>query len=325
MENKKILEIKNLKKYFSYEKNFFGVSKKFIKAVDNISFSIESGETLAIVGESGSGKSTLARTIIGLHKEESGDILIDGKNKSDLSKFEVSKFMQMIFQDPYSSLDPTMKIIDIMLEGVLYHKIFEKNIARDECINLLKICGIEKEFINRYPREFSGGQRQRVAVARTLSLNPKLIIADEPVSALDVSMQAQIINLMIKLQREKNMSYIFISHDLSLVKYIATKVAVMYKGEIVESASKEEIYRNPRHPYTKALMNSVLINHPKERHKKKLLNGEVEANMDMDEDDMCKFRARCPYAKDICKSEILQNIEVEKNHFVRCNFAMIIK
>ena len=325
MENKKILEIKNLKKYFLYEKNFFGVSKKFIKAVDDISFSIESGETLAIVGESGSGKSTLARTIIGLHEKDAGDILIEGKNKNDLSKLEVSKFMQMIFQDPYSSLDPTMKIIDIMLEGVLYHKIFDKNIAREECIKLLKICGIEKEFITRYPREFSGGQRQRVAIARTLSLNPKLIIADEPVSALDVSMQAQIINLMIKLQEEKNMSYIFISHDLSLVKYIATKVAVMYKGEIVEITSKEEIYKNPKHPYTKALMGSVLIKHPKDRHKRILLNSEIESEIDINEDFGCKFRLRCPYAKDICKSEVIQNIEVEKNHFVRCNFAMVIK
>lgn len=319
MKRKILLEINNLKKSFPYEKNFFGKVKKEVKAVDNVSFILRECETLAIVGESGCGKSTIAKIILGLVKQDSGEVLIGKQDTKKQKLREKSKFIQMIFQDPYSSLDPSMKIEDIMSEGILYHKLATKENVRDKVVALLKQCGLDEEVLDRYAREFSGGQRQRVAIARALSLKPKVIVADEAVSALDVSMQAQIINLMIELQREKGLSYIFISHDLNVVKYIASKVGVMYLGSMVEIGDKSKLYKNPRHPYTRALLDSVPIEHPKDRRKRVLLKGEIASKIELRSG--CKFYARCPYAKEICMCEEPKLIEIEKDYFVACHFV----
>ncbi|MGL4760877.1 MAG: ABC transporter ATP-binding protein [Sarcina sp.] len=322
MSKKIILEIKNLVKEFPYEKNFFGKTKKSLKAVDDISFKLTEGETLAIVGESGCGKSTLARTIIGLYKQDSGNVIIDGVDTSTYKKLDMknkSSFIQMVFQDPYSSLNPSMKIRDILAQAMLYHKLMSKSEAEKESIKLLKLCGLDETVLDRYAKEFSGGQRQRIAIARALTLNPRIIIADEAVSALDVSMQAQIVNLMIKLQKEMGVSYIFISHDLSLVKYIASRVGVMYLGEIVEIGDKTKVYKNPMHPYTKALMQSVPISHPNQRRRKKLLKGELPTSINNVKG--CKFSTRCPYAEDICTSERPKLRLVGENHFVSCHLV----
>lgn len=319
MKRKILLEVNNLKKSFPYEKNFFGKVKKEVKAVDNVSFILRECETLAIVGESGCGKSTIAKIILGLVKQDSGEVLIGKQDTKKQKLREKSKFIQMIFQDPYSSLDPSMKIEDIMSEGILYHKLATKENVRDKVVALLKQCGLDEEVLDRYAREFSGGQRQRVAIARALSLKPKVIVADEAVSALDVSMQAQIINLMIELQREKGLSYIFISHDLNVVKYIASKVGVMYLGSMVEIGDKSKLYKNPRHPYTRALLDSVPIEHPKDRRKRVLLKGEIASKIELRSG--CKFYARCPYAKEICMCEEPKLIEIEKDYFVACHFV----
>lgn len=311
MEKDILLEVKNLVKKFPYEKSFFGKVKKSVKAIDDVSFILREGETLAIVGESGSGKSTVAKVILGIVKEDSGDVIKEKEEK---------RFIQMIFQDPYSSLDPSMEIKDIMEEGILYHKLATKENVKSKVIELLELCGLNEDVLDRYPREFSGGQRQRVAIARALSLNPKIIIADEAVSALDVSMQAQIINLMIKLQKERGLSYIFISHDLNVVKYIASRVAVMYLGSIVEIGDKSQIYKNPKHPYTKALIDSVPISHPKDRGKRVLLKGEIASKIENIEG--CSFYSRCQRAKDICKTKRPKLIEIEKNNFVACHYPI---
>lgn len=255
--NEVILELKNINKRFPIKKNFFGQVKESFVAADDISFTLKKGETLAIVGESGSGKSTIANIIIGLLKSDSGQIIKDINDKKN--------FIQMIFQDPYSSLDPSMKIRDIIGEAMLYHKIISKDNLEDEIERLLLICGLDKQIIDRYPHEFSGGQRQRIAIARALSLNPSIIIADEAVSSLDLSMQKRIIKLLVDIQKEKKISYIFISHDLELVKEIATRVVVMYKGKIVESGLIKDVYENPKNQYTKSLLESIPIKHPKDR------------------------------------------------------------
>ncbi|MGL4453260.1 MAG: ABC transporter ATP-binding protein [Sarcina sp.] len=319
MKKNILLEVNKLAKEFPYEKSFFGKVKKSVKAVDKISFDLKEGETLAIVGESGCGKSTVAKIILGLVKQDSGEVIISENGNRKESLKERSKFIQMIFQDPYSSLDPSMKIKDIMSEGMLYHKLVTKEAAEAKTIELLKLSGLNEDVLERYAREFSGGQRQRIAIARALSLNPKIIIADEAVSSLDVSMQAQIINLMIKLQQEQGLSYIFISHDLNVVKYVASRVAVMYFGSIVEIGDKSKMYKTPKHPYTKALIESVPITHPKERGKKVLLKGELVSKIDKHEG--CKFYSRCQYAKEICKLEEPKLKEVEKDYFVACHLV----
>ncbi|MGL5575936.1 MAG: ABC transporter ATP-binding protein [Sarcina sp.] len=319
MKKNILLEVNKLAKEFPYEKSFFGKVKKSVKAVDKISFDLKEGETLAIVGESGCGKSTVAKIILGLVKQDSGEVIISENGNRKESLKERSKFIQMIFQDPYSSLDPSMKIKDIMSEGMLYHKLVTKEAAEAKTIELLKLSGLNEDVLERYAREFSGGQRQRIAIARALSLNPKIIIADEAVSSLDVSMQAQIINLMIKLQQEQGVSYIFISHDLNVVKYVASRVAVMYFGSIVEIGDKSKMYKTSKHPYTKALIESVPITHPKERGKKVLLKGELVSKIDKHEG--CKFYSRCQYAKKICKLEEPELKEVEKDYFVACHLV----
>lgn len=320
MKEENILEVKNLIKYFPAEKKLFRKPKKFIQAVDNITFTLKKGESLAIVGESGCGKTTLAKTIIGLINKNSGEVIINNKSIFDASKKEKQKIrteVQMIFQDPYSSLNPMKRVKDIIGEAMLYHNIANKDNLEKKVVEVMELCGLPKEYIDRYPREFSGGQRQRIGIARAIALKPKVIIADEPVSALDVSMQAQIINLMIELQEKIGMSYLFISHDLALIKYIANRVAVMYLGTIVEIGEKNLIYRNTKHPYTIALMESVPIMNPRDRRKKEVVKGEVSLREKGSKG--CKFSERCKYSKDVCKEEEPMLREIEKNHFVACH------
>lgn len=312
-----ILKVEGLTKSFPNKKGLFGKAKSNIIAVDNISFELKKGETLAIVGESGCGKSTLAKSIIGLHKKESGRIKVIETNIDNMSVLERSRFMQMVFQDPYSSLDPSMKIRDILSEGILYHNLITKDKIDSELKKLLDMCAVNGEVLDRYAREFSGGQRQRIALARAISLSPNIIIADEAVSALDASIKIQIIKLMLKIQEETGMSYIFISHDLGIVNYIATRVAVMYLGSFMEIGDNNKIYNNPLHPYTKALLQSVPINHPKFRNDKKVLDGDPQSIVYTGMG--CKFSSRCPYKKELCDSKNPVFKQVGENHFVACH------
>ena len=260
MEKKKILEVRDLKKHFPLGKGKLAEGKPCVKAVDGVSFDLYEGETLGLVGESGCGKSTLGRTILRLHEPTSGEVIFEGedilhKNRKEMRKLREK--MQFIFQDPYSSLNPRMNVFNILSEPLIAHGIYKRGPELEEYIkNLMEKCGLPSYYCYRYPHQFSGGQRQRIGIARSLALSPKFIICDEPVSALDVSIQSQIINLMKDLQEENNISYIFISHDLSVVKHISDRVGVMYLGSMVELADKDEIYANPQHPYTKALMSA---------------------------------------------------------------------
>lgn len=322
MNEEVVLEVRNLVKHFKGEKKLFKKSQSIVKAVDNISFKLKKGESLAIVGESGCGKTTLAKSIIKLIKSDSGEVIINNKNIFDADKKELQKVrteIQMIFQDPYSSLNPMKNVKELIGEAMIHHGIADKNNLEEKVVEVMELCGLRREYINRYPKEFSGGQRQRIGIARAMALKPNIIIADEPVSALDVSMQAQIVNLMIDLQEKSAISYLFISHDLALVKYIANRVAVMYLGSIVEIGDKNLIYKNTKHPYTIALMESVPITNPRNRRDKEIVKGDVPvigANL-----KGCKFVDRCKYSKDICKKEMPELKEVEKNHFVACHLC----
>lgn len=311
-----LYEVKNLKKYFNVG------NKKTLKAVDDISFKIEKGETLGLVGESGCGKSTLGKTIMKLIKQTDGQMVFDGKDITQLNKkqyYNFTKNAQMIFQDPYSSLNPRMTSGDIIGEGIEIHKMMDRKYRQERIYNLLEKVGLNKEHANRFAHEFSGGQRQRIGIARALAMEPKFIVCDEPVSALDVSVQAQIINLLLKLQDEFKLTYLFIAHDLSVVKHISDRVAVMYLGTIVEISKSEELYSNPVHPYTQGLLSAIPIPDPKitRNRCKKLLEGDVPSPIDINSG--CKFQGRCSKAIKIC-SEILPELkEIEKDHFVACH------
>ncbi|KPK32428.1 MAG: peptide ABC transporter ATP-binding protein [Chlamydiae bacterium SM23_39] len=299
-----IIETKNLTKYFF-------IRKKILKAVDNINFNIKKGETLGLVGESGCGKSTLARVILRLIPQTAGEVFFNKTNIFDLSIKEFKKYrkkMQIIFQDPYSSLNPRMTIKEILEEPLKIHKIKGENIY-----TLLDYVKMSKSCLKKFPHEFSGGQRQRITIARALSLNPEFLILDEPISSLDVSIQAQIINLLKTLQKNLKLTYLFIAHDLAVVKYISTQIAVMYLGEIVEQAPSEKIFKNPFHPYTKNLINSSL------KIKKETLISENELPPQFSPIKGCNFSNRCPYAKEICfqKKPFLKM--VDKNHHVSCS------
>ena len=304
-EKRKILEVKNLKKYFPLKKGKYKEGDPCVKAVDDITFDLYEGETLGLVGESGCGKSTLGRTIIRLYEPTSGEVIFEGEDVAKKSRKEMRALreeMQFIFQDPYSSLNPRMTVFNILAEPLIAHGKFKRGPELDAYVkNLMDRCGLPSYYCYRYPHQFSGGQRQRIGIARSLALDPSFIICDEPVSALDVSIQSQIINLMKDMQEEKNISYIFISHDLSVVKHISDRVGVMYLGSMMELADKNEIYSNPQHPYTRALIGAIPLPDPTKRKEMKVIQGEIPSNVNIPKG--CKFNPRCPFAKEICREQ----------------------
>ena len=322
MENEVILKVENLKKYFPIKGGFFGKTVGNVRAVDDISLEIKKGETLGIVGESGCGKSTTGRAILQLLKPTDGKIYfkgqrIDGMKKSELRSIRPK--MQLIFQDPYSSLNPRMTVGQIIGEALIDHGMVKKENIRGKVLEVMQMCGLAEYQIDRFPHEFSGGQRQRIGIARALALDPEFIVADEPVSALDVSIQAQIINLLAKLQKEKGFSYMFISHDLSVVEHLCNRVGVMYLGSMMELADKDRLFDNPLHPYTKALLSAIPIPDPTAKRERIILQGDIPSPANPPSG--CKFNTRCPYAKEICSKEIPEYREIEKSHFVACHRA----
>lgn len=322
MDNDIILKVENLKKYFPIKGGFFGKTVSNVRAVDDVSLEIKRGETLGIVGESGCGKSTTGRTILQLLKPTSGNVYFNGQKINKMNKSQLRSIrpkMQLIFQDPYSSLNPRMTVGQIIGEALLDHGMVKKEEMRSRVLEVMDMCGLAEYQIDRFPHEFSGGQRQRIGIARALALNPEFIVADEPVSALDVSIQAQIINLLAKLQKEKGFTYMFISHDLSVVEHICDRVGVMYLGSMVELADKDELFENPLHPYTKALLSAIPIPDPTAKRNRIILIGDIPSPANPPSG--CKFHTRCPYATEICSKENPEYRELEKNHFVACHRA----
>jgi oligopeptide/dipeptide ABC transporter ATP-binding protein len=314
-----LLEVKDLTKYFSTKKGLFG-KEKMVKAVDGVSFSIDEGETLGIVGESGCGKSTLGRTVLRLLEPTSGEILFEGKNIARLTALEMREIrrqMQIVFQDPYASLNPRCNVRTILETPFHIHKIGTKKEITKKVEDLIEKVGLNKHHLNSYPHEFSGGQRQRIGIARALTLNPKLIIADEPVSALDVSIQSQVLNIMTDLRKELHLSYIFISHDLSVVQHISHRVAVMYLGKIIEIADVDELYNHPKHPYTQALLSAVPRPNPKVKKERIILKGELPSPINPPSG--CSFHTRCPVATEACKTTTPKLIEISPRHWGACN------
>ena len=328
MKNKILLEVKNLKKYYSLRSSFFfRGSSGNIKAVDDISFFIKEGETFGLVGESGCGKSTTARLILRLIEPTDGSAIYNGINIFNLDRkgmFRVRRDIQIIFQDPYASLSPRMTIGNILSEPLEIHKIGDKVARIGRVKELLQVVGLNPEHVNRYPHEFSGGQRQRIGIARALALTPKLLLCDEPVSSLDVSVQAQILNLLSDLQKEFNLTYLFIAHDLSVVKHISNRIGVMYLGKLIEIADSDDLYEKPLHPYTMGLLSAVPIPDPILERKRKRIVLEGDVPSPIEPPSGCSFHPRCPIAKNICSKEIpeLKNYsKTNKEHFAACYFA----
>ena len=333
LNNHNILEVHKLRKYFPVEKGIFRRVIGQIKAVDGIDLNIQEGETLGLAGESGCGKTTVGRTILRLTEPTSGNVLFYGATdavgekgkKVDVSSVSndllksLRRDMQIIYQDPYSSLNPRSRIMDIIAEPLIVHGISKKNELKDRVSEILTDVGIKPEYMMRYPHEFSGGQRQRIGIARAIALKPKMIVADEPVSALDVSVQAQVINLLEDLQQKYNLTYLFITHDLSVIKHISIRVAIMYLGKIVEIAKTSEIFENPKHPYTEALISAVPIPDPKYRSDEIILKGDVPSPLNPP--DGCYFHPRCRYAKSICSQNEPYYRDLGNGHFASCHFA----
>ncbi len=315
-----ILEVKNLRKCFPLKKTVTGKVTSELIAVDNVSFTLNAGETIGIVGESGCGKTTLGRTILKLHEPSGGEIIFNGEDITNYKTKEMRHLrtdMQIIFQDPYSSLPPRATVGDILSEPVKVHGIVPKEEVKDYVLDLMDKCGLRDYYYERYPHEFSGGQRQRICIARAPSVKPKLVICDEPVSALDVSIQAQIINLLKSLQKELNLTYLFISHDLSVVKFISDKIGVMYLGSMVEFGSKKDIFENPLHPYTKALFSAIPNPDPDEKMQRIVLKGDIPSPANPPSG--CRFHTRCPYATEKCSAEVPQYKEYGNGHFAACH------
>lgn len=314
-----LLKVNKLKKFFEIKPQGMRDKKATLKAVDDVSFSVYKGETLGIVGESGCGKSTLGKTILRLYEKTAGEVFYNDKEIFSLNKIEMKNLrrkMQMIFQDPYSSLNPRKTVSAMLAQPFKIHNIIPQNEIQDRVNELLEEVGLDPRYKRRYPHQFSGGQRQRIGIARAIALNPELIVCDEAVSALDVSIQAQILNLLLDLQGKYNLTYIFIAHDLSVVEFISDRIIVMYLGKIVEYADKKELVENHLHPYTKALFAASPIIDPKERSDKKIILGDVPSPINPPKG--CYFHPRCPYKKDICTKEYPPMKEVRPGHFVSC-------
>ena len=318
-EKNVLVEVKNLKKYFNINTGMF--ASKPLKAVDDVSFAIRKGETLGLVGESGCGKTTVGRTLLHLYKPTAGEIIFDGKKietKKDLVEYR--KKTSMVFQDPYSSLNPRMTVADIIAEPLDIHNICANKAERQErVLELMNRVGLNSEHANRYAHEFSGGQRQRIGIARSLAMGPEFIVCDEPVSALDVSIQAQVINMFDELQEQMDLTYLFIAHDLLVVRHISDRIAVMYLGKMVELAESDEIYNHPLHPYTKSLMSAVPLPDPKRARENKriVLSGDIPSPLNAPSG--CPFRTRCPHATEACAEEMPAFKEVSDGHFVACH------
>jgi oligopeptide/dipeptide ABC transporter ATP-binding protein len=315
-----LLKVDNLIKYFPVNEGIIQHTVGYVHAVDDVSFSVEEKETLAIVGESGCGKSTTGRAILRLYEPTSGTVFFNGENILSLSKQEMNKRrknMQLIFQNPYSSLNPRMTIRKLLMEPLETHINLSKKEMNEQVEWIMEEVGLTKDYLDRYPHQFSGGQRQRISIARAIIIKPKLVIADEPISALDVSIQSQILNLLIKLQKDLDLTYIFISHDLNVVKHISTQVAVMYLGQIVEIAETEELYNNTHHPYTEALLSAVPSKDPLKKKTRIILKGDVPSPMNPPKG--CPFHLRCNKKMDICMKERPELKEVDNKHKVACH------
>ena len=326
MDKTTLLKIEHLKKYFPVKAGVFRSTIGWVKAVDDVSFAVYAGETFGIVGESGCGKSTLGLAILRLYEPTSGRIIFEGKEIHNLpqSKFmQYRKNLQMIFQDPFSSLNPRMTVGSIIEEGMNIHKIGNSRERTAMVMDLLQKVGLQNDAMNRFPHEFSGGQRQRIGIARALAMNPKLIIADEAVSALDVSIRSQIINLMVDLKNEFHLTYLFISHDLSIIKHLCDRIMVMYLGKTVEIASRYDLFKTPLHPYTVALISAVPVPDPDYHIERIILPGDVPSPIDPPSG--CRFHPRCPVAQNRCSEEEPQLIDQDKNHFVACHYPGSLK
>lgn len=314
-----LLRVKNLKKHFPVTNSLGQVTGK-VKAVDDVSFEVREGETYGLVGESGCGKSTTGRTIMHLVEPTDGEAAYKGKDIYQLKGkelFEIRRAIQMVFQDPYSSLNPRKRVGHILEETLKIHHIGNKKERMDRVMDMLSLVGFQPEHYFRYPHEFSGGQRQRIGLARALIVNPKLIICDEPVSALDVSIQSQVLNLLNKIQREFHLSYLFVSHDLSVVRHISDRIGVMYLGKIVEESVTDELYNNPLHPYTQALLSAVPVADPELKRERIMLKGEIPSPLNPPAG--CVFHTRCPYATEKCEQEMPMKKMVAQNHAVACH------
>jgi len=315
-----LLEVRNLTKYFPIKKGVLSRTVGEVRAVDGVSFTLEKGKTLGLVGESGCGKTTVGRSLLRLVEPTSGEVIVNGKDLLAMDKEELRKMrasLQIIFQDPFSSLDPRMSIGEIIAEPIRNHLRSSRSEIRDRVAYLMDQVGLHADQMNRYPHEFSGGQRQRIGIARALALNPLLIVCDEPVSALDVSIQAQVMNLLAQLQEQMDLSYLFIAHDLSVVEHISDRVAVMYLGRIVELASDQDLYDKPLHPYTQALLSAVPVPDPDIHRKRIILEGDVPSPLNPPSG--CAFHTRCPSKKDVCSRERPELANVGNDHFVACH------
>jgi len=325
MSNQALVEVKNLKKYFPIQAGVIRKTIGHVKAVDGITFNIERGKTMGLVGESGCGKSTTGRTMLRLLSATDGEVRFDGNDMLGMGKKQLREFrtrMQIIFQDPYSSLNPRLPVKDIVGEAMMQHKIVHnKQEMKERVVEIIGKCGLFPEQALRYPHQFSGGQRQRICIARALAVNPEFVVCDEAVSALDVSIQSQIINLLKDLQDEMGLTYMFISHDLSVVKFISDNVGVMYVGHLVEYGSRDKIFENPIHPYTKALLSAAPSFDPKAKDKKKRIVMEGDVPSPANPPSGCRFHTRCPFVADICKEAVPENRELEPGHFVMCHKA----
>lgn len=319
MDNKYLVEVQNLQQYFPVAGGKL-LEKKVVKAVDNVSFGIKRGETLGLVGESGCGKTTTGRTLLRLYEPTSGKIFFDGKDITKVNMLPYRQKMQIVFQDPYASLDPRMTVGDIIGEAIdIHHLAANKKDRQDQIISVLSTVGLNSEHANRYPHEFSGGQRQRVGIARALAVNPQFIVCDEPVSALDVSIQAQVVNMFEKLQEEMGLTYLFIAHDLSIVKHISNRIGVMYLGKMVELADSYELTFHSVHPYTKSLISAIPIADPETSRKSKRIVLEGDVPSPVNPPSGCRFRTRCPYADELCAAQEPEWKEVSTGHYAACH------